>query len=148
MATVRDRLDTLPVAELAEVREKLRLNAEEREALEAMARHLLEAWGGVDTPPSPFPPAAPSPPPPPTVAELSNPVAWRMADGTASYAEQALWTLNSNPGRYYTALDLAGLWNVKSEANVKTIRSALIRSAARGWIRRVSHGRYTSIHTR
>ncbi len=150
MATVRDRLDTLPVAELAEVREKLRLNAEEREALEATARRLLEAWGGVDTPPSPIPSPAsstPSPPPPPTVSDLSNPLARRIASGTASYAEQAVWTLNSNLGRYYTASDLADLWNERSAIGVRTIQSALIRSAARGWIRRVGHGRYSSIHS-
>ena len=47
MTTVRESLDALPVAELAEVREKLRRNAEEREELEARAKHLLEA-------PSPF----------------------------------------------------------------------------------------------
>jgi hypothetical protein len=147
MVTVRERLDSLPVAELAEVQEKLRLNAEEREALEATARRLLEAWGGVDTPPSTIPqPVAPSPRPP-TVSELSNPLANRIATGTASYAEQAVWTLNSNLGRNYSALELAELWNVRSDSDLRLLRSALARSAARGWIRRVGHGRYTSIHS-
>src|SRR5260221_8422158 len=129
MTTVRDRLDTLPVAELAEVREKLRLNAEEREALEATARRLLEAWGGVDTPPSPIPSPAPAAPPPPSVSELSNPLAQKVASGTASYAELAIWVLNSNLGKYYSAGDLGDLWNIKSERDMRTIRSALIRTA-------------------
>src|SRR5713226_1578691 len=77
MATVRERLETLPVAELAEVREKLRLNAEEREALEATARKLLEAWGGVDEPAQPPPPAPPAPPPTPT-SVITNPMADRV----------------------------------------------------------------------
>jgi hypothetical protein len=144
MATVRDRLDSLPVAELAEVREKLRVNAEEREALEAIARRLLEAWGGVDTPPSPVTPPAPTAPPP--VPELS-PLAWRVASGDASIAEQAVWVFNSNLGKYYTAGDLGDLWNIKSEKVMKTIRSTLAKTAKRGWIRKVSHGRYTSIHS-
>lgn len=147
MATVRERLDSLPVAELAEVREKLRLNAEEREALEATARRLLEAWGGVDTPPSPIPLPAPAAPTPPPVLEL-NPLAQRVASGNASFAEQAVWVLNSNLGKYYTAGDLGDLWNIKSERNMKSIRSILAKTAARGWIRRVGHGRYTSIHSR
>ncbi len=147
MTTVRDRLDSLPVAELAEVRDKLRVNAEEREALEAIARRLLEAWGGVDTPASPIPQPAPSEPPPRSVSELSNPLANRIALGTASFAEQAVWTLNSNLGRNYSALELAELWNIRSDSDLRLLRSALARSAARGWISRVGHGRYTSIHS-
>ena len=146
MATVRERLETLPVAELAEVREKLRLNAEEREALEATARQLLEAWGEVDEPPPPAPPAPPAPPPAPT-SVIANPLAERVAAGNASYAEMAVWVLNSNLGKDYSASDLADLWNVRSEIDARTIRTTLARSAARGWIRRVKHGRYTSIYS-
>jgi hypothetical protein len=147
MTTVRERLDSLPVAELAEVREKLRVNAEEREALEATARRLLEAWGGVDTPPSPIAPPVPPAPRPLSTSELSNPLAQRIASGTASFAEQTVWTLNSNLGRNYSALELAELWNIRSESDLRLLRSALARSAVRGWIRRVGHGRYTSIHS-
>ena len=148
MATVRERLETLPVAELAEVREKLRLNAEEREALEATARRLLEAWGGVDEPPSPpAPPAEPPAPPPARTSVVINPLADRVAAGNASFAELTVWTLNSNLGKNYSALDLAGLWKIRSGIDVETIRSALARCAARGTIRRVAHGRYTSIYS-
>src|SRR5260221_10964343 len=141
MATVRDRLDTLPVAELAEVREKLRLNAKEREAMEATARKLLEAWGGVDEPP------APAAPPPAMTLVVANPMADRVAAGNASYAEMAVWVLNSNLGKDYSASDLTDLWNVRSEMTARTIRASLAHAAARGWIRRVKHGRYTSIYS-
>ncbi len=146
MATVRERLETLPVAELAEVREKLRLNAEEREALEATARKLLEAWGGVDEPAQPPPPAPSAPPPTPT-SVITNPMADRVASGNASYAEMAVWVLNSNLGKDYSASDLTDLWNVRSEMTARTIRASLAHAAARGWIRRVKHGRYTSIYS-
>lgn len=141
MATLRERLETLPVAELAqlaEVREKLRLNAEEREALEATARKLLEALGMTEEPP---------PPPPSPTSVVANPMAERVATGNGSYAEMAVWVLNSNLGKDYSASDLVDLWNVRSAMTARTIRSALVKSAARGWIRRVKHGRYTSIYS-
>jgi hypothetical protein len=139
MATVPERLEALPVVELAEVREKLRLNAEEREALEATAKQLLEAWAAVDTPPPPPPQAAP---PPAQADSLTQ----RLAAG-ASFAEVAILTLNLNPGNSFSAPELAALWHIRSENDVSTIRSALARCAVRGAIRRVGHGRYKSIRS-
>ena len=78
---------------------------------------------------------------------IANPLAERVAAGNASYAEMAVWVLNSNLGKDYSASDLTDLWNVRSEMTARTIRASLAHAAARGWIRRVKHGRYTSIYS-
>lgn len=137
MATFRERLDALPVAELAEVREKLRLNAEEREALEARAKQLLEAWAAIAAPPPP----SPLPPTAPQVQVVQAAVTYR------GLAERAVATINSNAGRSFSALDLGQLWNITHESDLNAIRSGLSRAASRGWVRRAAYGRYTSIHS-
>jgi hypothetical protein len=137
MTTVRESLDALPVAELAEVREKLRVNAEEREALEATAKRLLEAWAAVAVPPPPPPQPAPTP----QVLVVQAPVTYK------SLAERAVATVSSNAGRSFSAVDLAQLWSISHESDLNAIRSGLSRAASRGWIRRASYGRYTSVYS-
>jgi len=107
MATVQESLDALPVAELAEVREKLRLNAEEREALEARAKQLLEAWAAVAVPPAPPPPLPP--PPPPAAPRVQVVQAVATYD---SFAARVVATVNSNAGESFSAMDLGQLWNI------------------------------------
>ncbi len=136
MATVQESLDALPVAELAEVREKLRLNAEERQALEARAKQLLEAWAAVAVPP------APPPPPPPAAPRVQVVQAVATYD---SFAARVVATVNSNAGKSFSAMDLGELWNITLERDMNAIRLGLSRAASRGLIRRAAHGRYTSI---
>ncbi|SRR5260221_4873812 len=136
MTTVRESLDALPVAELAEVREKLRQNAEEREELESTAKRLLDAWAVVALPPPPAPPA-------PRAAE----VPLVQVATYKSLAERAVATVNSNAGRSFTALELAQDWRLTHGSDLNAIRSGLSRAASRGFLRRVAFGRYTSIYS-
>ncbi|SRR5258708_1611342 len=140
MVTVRESLDALPVVELAEVREKLRLNAEEREALEATAKRLMEGWAALALP-APLP--APRPAPAPSVPAVSSAA---LPPRVLSMADRAVSTLNSNPEKNYSAMELAQLWNIRS-GDVAGMRSALARLFSRGRIRKVAFGRYTSIHS-
>lgn len=136
MATVRESLDALPVAELAEVQEKLRLNAEEREALEARAKQLLEALAAVAGPP-PLPP-----PPPPAAPRVQVVQAVATYDG---FPARVVAIVSSNAGKSFSAMDLAQLWNLSDERDLNAIRLALSRASSQGLIRRAAHGRYTSI---
>ena len=64
-----------------------------------------------------------------------------------SLAERAVATVNSNVGRSFTALELAQDWRVTQASSLNAIRSGLSRAAARGFLRRVAFGRYTSVYS-
>jgi hypothetical protein len=134
MTTVSESLDALPVAELAEVREQLRRNAEERKQLEATAKRLLDAWTALALPPPP----APAPVQAASVVQVTT---------YRSLAERAVATVNSNAGRSFTALELAQDWQLTHQGDLNAIRSGLSRAASRGFLRRIAFGRYTSIYS-
>lgn len=138
MTTVRDRLEALPVTELAEIREKLRQNAAEREALEAAAYRLLEQWTEA-TVPAAAPASLPVQVPAPAIAIAVPPAS------DLSLSEAAVLTINSNPDKHFSAMELAQIWNIRGRG-IDGFRSALSRLLSRGRVRKVAFGRYASIH--
>src|ERR1700688_2606730 len=130
MTTVRDRLEALPVTELAEIREKLRQNAAEREALEAAANRLLEQWE-VTAPPSPSVSLPAQIHAVPAIAIVAPPAR------ELSWAERAVMVINSNPEKNYSAMELAQLWNIGG-SHIDGVRSALSRLFSKGHIRKVA----------